>query len=41
MDQDEWDEILKYDEGRWKRFLKDVDEYTSTDEGEEYQVKQA
>jgi glutathione S-transferase len=39
--QNEWDEIMKFDEGRWKRLLKGLDEYTSTDEGEEYQVKEA
>jgi glutathione S-transferase len=38
---DEWNEIMTFDEGRWKRLLEDLDEYTSTDEGEVYQVKEA
>jgi glutathione S-transferase len=36
---DEWERVMAYSDGRWKRLLQDLAEYQNVDEGEVYQTK--
>jgi glutathione S-transferase len=39
LNAEEWDKIMSFDSGRWKRFLEDMDEYATVDAGEAYKSK--
>jgi glutathione S-transferase len=39
LDKEEWEAVMKYDEGLWRRLLDGLEEYMSVDEGETYVVE--
>jgi glutathione S-transferase len=39
LEKEEWEAVMKYDEGLWRRLLDGLEEHMSVDEGETYVVE--